>query len=119
MPFNQSPSKAQSVLGVSSPEFDGWIDLTPADFTRHLQRVLSKDANLSSQTISDILSYIQALPLPRRDVTPSQRIEFDRIGVSLWNTCCKLGKSDGRAQDVKDLATSRHTSAEEPTRVSL
>ncbi|KAK5272684.1 hypothetical protein LTR99_002077 [Exophiala xenobiotica] len=91
MPFNQSPSKAQSVL----------------DFARHLQRLLSKDANVSSQTISDTLSYIQALPLPRRDVTPSQRIEFDRFGVSLWNTCCKLGKSDGRAQDVKDLATIR------------
>ncbi|KAK5211824.1 hypothetical protein LTR67_008656 [Exophiala xenobiotica] len=103
MPFNQSPSKAQSVL----------------DFARHLQRLLSKDANVSSQTISDTLSYIQALPLPRRDVTPSQRIEFDRFGVSLWNTCCKLGKSDGRAQDVKDLATSMYTSAKEPTWISF
>ncbi|KIW20405.1 hypothetical protein PV08_00980 [Exophiala spinifera] len=97
MPIQDIASKVRSVL----------------DFALHLQHVLEKDVDAPSQTIADTLSYVQALPLPRKDLSPQQRVDFDRIGVSLWNTCCRLGKSDG-TQDPKHLATSNmfqlHTS---------
>ncbi|EXJ88521.1 hypothetical protein A1O1_05451 [Capronia coronata CBS 617.96] len=74
------------------------------DFAAHLKECLSKDAETAFQGFPDVLFYIRALPLPRKEISPSQRLEFDREGVAIWNSCCKLVTKRGTAQHLGDLA---------------
>ncbi|EXJ78144.1 hypothetical protein A1O3_09305 [Capronia epimyces CBS 606.96] len=92
MSSEASAGKAQSVL----------------DFVAHVQERLSKDADAdgdaSSQECPDVLFYIRALPLPRKELSPNQRLEFDRKGAAIWNTCCKLVTKTGTLQYSAHLA---------------
>lgn len=74
------------------------------DFACHLQLVLNNEANLSTHDFPDVVFYIQALPLERKEMNPDQRIEFDKMGVALWNICCKLRRNDGASQACINLA---------------
>ena len=75
-----------------------------ADFASHLELVLNNDTNLAAQDFPDFSVYFAALPIQRKDLSPNQRIEFDRKGVALWNRCCTLSKSDDDSQTLGNLA---------------
>ena len=66
--------------------------------------MLIKEANLVAHDFPDLSPYFPALPLQRKELPPAQRIEFDRKGVALWNTCCKLGGDDASQQTLANLA---------------
>ncbi|KAJ4522683.1 hypothetical protein HRR95_001175 [Exophiala dermatitidis] len=74
------------------------------DFASHLQEFLAKDQDSSSLEFPDVLFYVRALPLPRKELTPSHRLEFDRKGVAIWNTCCKLAGKSGSPRYLAHLA---------------
>lgn len=48
--------------------------------------------------------YLEVLPLSRRDVLPAQRLEFDRIGVAIWNRCCRLRQIVKDCYNPTDMA---------------
>ncbi|KAL2406631.1 hypothetical protein ABEF93_007775 [Exophiala dermatitidis] len=74
------------------------------DFASHLHEFLAKDQDSSSLEFPDVLFYVRALPLPRKELTPSHRLEFDRKGVAIWNTCCKLAGKSGSPRYLAHLA---------------
>lgn len=55
------------------------------EFAVHLQKYLDERHNSLPQPFPDVSIYVEALPLPRRDISPAQRLEFDRVGVAIWN----------------------------------
>ncbi|KEF51819.1 uncharacterized protein A1O9_12156 [Exophiala aquamarina CBS 119918] len=48
--------------------------------------------------------YLEVLPLSRRDILPAQRLECDRIGVAIWNCCCRLRQSLEECHNPTDMA---------------
>jgi len=48
--------------------------------------------------------YLEVLPLSRRDILPAQRLEFDRIGVAIWNCCCRLRQNSEECHNPTDMA---------------
>ncbi|KAL2444410.1 hypothetical protein ABEF95_016731 [Exophiala dermatitidis] len=74
------------------------------DFASHLQEFLAKDPEFSSLKFPDVLFYVRALPLPRKELTPSHRLEFDRKGLAIWNACCKLAGKSATPQYLAHLA---------------
>ena len=47
---------------------------------------------------------MEVLPLSRQDISPSQRLEFDLVGVAIWNRCRTLRESHQDHLDLTDLA---------------
>ncbi|OAL23564.1 hypothetical protein AYO20_10960 [Fonsecaea nubica] len=74
------------------------------EFTSHLETVVNPGVTVSAEEFPDISIYLEALPLPRKALTPGQRTEFDRRGVALWNTCCRLSRGEGCPQLPVNLA---------------
>ncbi|OQU93984.1 Fungal Zn2-Cys6 binuclear cluster domain-containing protein isoform 3 [Cladophialophora immunda] len=77
------------------------------EFTSHLESVLSNEVNGSAEDFPDLSVYLDALPLPRKALGPTQRTAFDRKGVVLWNTCCKLSGGEKSPQLLVNLAKVR------------
>ncbi|KAK5042363.1 hypothetical protein LTR84_012806 [Exophiala bonariae] len=91
MPSTKSTRKAQSVL----------------DFAKHLQDYLDKHHSSSTQPFPDISIYIEVLPLSQQDISPPQCVEFDRVGVAIWNRCRTLRESGQDLFNLTDLAKVR------------
>lgn len=70
----------------------------------HIQDFLSRDTDATSQESPEVLFYIRALPLLRKEITPSQRLEFDRRGVAIWNAACKLSTKSESLDNLAHLA---------------
>ncbi|KIX92131.1 uncharacterized protein Z520_12124 [Fonsecaea multimorphosa CBS 102226] len=97
-------SAAGSILGMLATVSAANSTNHKLDFTSHLESALSNEVNVSAEGFPDLSVYLDALPLPRKALAPGQRLEFDRKGVVLWNTCCKLSRSEGSSQLRVNLA---------------
>jgi hypothetical protein len=89
-----------------SPSGDLADALAFSDFASHLQQILVKPATHPVQAFPDLSPYLKALPLSQTELSVEDRIEINKHGVTLWNSCGKLSKSNVHIQDKKSLAKS-------------